>query len=62
MIGIFDIIIGALCSVICYIAASIICDTYIIEENLVWMIAGMVSITLANISYYIHKYSQLKVT
>ena len=44
-----DLMVHALTAVICYIVAALICDGYAVNENLVWMIAGMTSITSANI-------------
>ena len=44
-----DLFIHAWTVVIYYILASWICDTYIIQENLIWMITGMGAITSGNL-------------
>ena len=48
-INIADLIIHLLTVIISYILALWICDTYIIQENLVWMFTGMGAITSGNI-------------
>jgi len=52
----FKVIVCILCTFICYIIADLVCDTYIITEHIVWMIAGMASISLGNIILIISDY------